>query len=157
MIFVNKNTPSALLVPPSVPGLWHSLRQYGKLLMCEVHSRLYQYLPVRKTMKRRWIVEAYWTIVTALKKVITPVRDSRKVVWINSIQKLVKDFVRRCWFLEIKVSRFTTFYFKVLPLAKNESTNQQSCQWGFAFIKWTEFYFRLHCSYFEIINDRIYY
>lgn len=49
--------PSALPVPPSVPGPWRILQRCGKLRMCEVHSRLCQYQPVRnnsrKTMKWR--------------------------------------------------------------------------------------------------------
>lgn len=46
--FDNKDPPSALLVSPLMPGLWHSLQRCAKLKTCEGHSRLYQYLPVSK-------------------------------------------------------------------------------------------------------------
>lgn len=48
-----ETTPSVLLVPPSVPGLWHIPQQYGKLLTCELHSRLYRYQPASEE-KQRW-------------------------------------------------------------------------------------------------------
>lgn len=47
-----ETTPSVLLVPPSVPGLWHIPQQYGKLLTCELHSRLYRYQPASE--EKQW-------------------------------------------------------------------------------------------------------
>lgn len=158
------DTPSALLVPPSVPGLWHIPQQYGKLLMCEVHSRLYLYLPVSKTVIRqvksdqnspRDVISAFFPLFFPFSIRFQTHQSWTQFQLIQRLTEMQSDHFAVISFTskshwKSSVSKFTPFHLVELLSANKESTIDNSV---YESLHSTEVYFWLNFLSFEIIND----